>query len=364
MSQFVIVHPDTPDHGGKTSNIVEGARSVRWPVEAGQRGAHLPPRFVPSGTQLADVLPGTEALVFSPWIRGCVTDARFWQLATSLRVISGTFDNRFEGWLDIAEAERRGVSVIDTSRCMTPVVAEFAVALTLNLVRNIPTGLAELRAGRWPSASVAERSAAGSVLPGGLRGRRIGLAGFGVICRSYVELVAPFRCQFSAYDPFVADDILQAAGVTRAASLVELASNSDIFVVGIPPTPATLGIVDATVINALPVGASIVIPTRMAVVDQDALWRRAEAGEIGVATDVFDPEPPPADAPFLNWPNVLATPHMAGQGHVGTMRCHDVAVEEALAVLRNEPTRFGVTTDDARIYRGVETTDTLGRAGR
>ena len=65
-------------------------------------------------------------------------------------------------------------------------------------------------------------------------------------------------------------------------------------------------------------GALFVLVTRMAVVDQEALWRRAEEGEIRAAIDVFRPEPPLADASFRRSPFVQPTPHIAGDADFAT----------------------------------------------
>ena len=116
----------------------------------------------------------------------------------------------------------------------------------------------------------------------------------------------------SVFDPLMDDAAAAADGVTRASSLVELAQGSDILIVAIPPTPSTLEVIDASVIDALPTGSLFVLLSRMAVVEQEPLWRRVRAEELRVGLDVFNPEPPPADAWFRTASNVFPTPHIAG----------------------------------------------------
>jgi phosphoglycerate dehydrogenase-like enzyme len=301
-------------------------------------------------------LPEADAVICAPWgVRLPPFTPERWALARRLRVIAGTFDFRFQPWLEIAEAQRRGVTVIDTSRSMTPTVAEFALAMTLNLLRDIPAAIEQVRRGGWKEGPWDPRG----FVYGDLTGRRVGLAGFGSINRRYAELLVPFRCSIAAYDPHVADEALGAAGVARAASLVELAAESEIFVVGIPPTPATQRVISRAVIDALPAGALFVLVTRMAVVEQEALWRRAEAGEIRAAVDVFAPEPPPGDASFRRSPHVLPTPHIAGDAAYCHERCFRTACEEAVAALRGDPLRYAVTDQDSQVYEGRA----AGRAG-
>lgn len=146
-----------------------------------------------------------DAVVSLPWgYQGIppLTKERL-QRMPKLRVISGTYDNRFEGWLDVAGAQTRGIQVIDTSRSMTPTVAEFALAMIINLLRDIPDEVARVRAGDWFSGWQALEG----FVAGDLSGRRVGLAGFGIINRSLARFLTPFQCQLSTYDPFVDDGI-------------------------------------------------------------------------------------------------------------------------------------------------------------
>ncbi len=186
------------------------------------------------------------------------------------------------------------------------------------------------------------------------------MAGFGSINRRYAELLGPFHCSVAAHDPYVDDSVLNAAGVASVASLTELASTSGIFSIGIPPTPATLGIISAEVINALPRGSLVVLTTRMAVVDQVALWRRAEAGELRVAVDVFEPEPPPPEASFRRSPWIQPTPHIAGDTAFCHRRCFTTAAADALAVLAGRSPRYRATPHDQLQYQGELPTDATG----
>ena len=298
---------------------------------------------------LDPVLPEVDALLVAPWL-GTIPlfDADRWSLAPRLKVIAGTFDNRFGHWIDVGEAHSRGVAVIDTSRSMTPTVAEFALAMILNLIRDIPASIEIVRRGEWPDGHWSDDR----FVHGDLTGRKVGLAGFGSINRRLAELLAPFHGTVTTCDPFVRDSDLNAAGVKRAETLPELAASSEIFVVGIPPTPATLGVIDSEVIDALPVGSLFVLVTRMAVVEQEALWRRAEAGEIRAAIDVFEPEPPPADASFRTSPFVLPTPHIAGNTFACHRRCFTTACTDALAVLAGDRPVYPATVSDSLLYQG------------
>lgn len=297
-------------------------------------------------------LADADAVVFTPWRTsgaerfspGC------WAEASKLRVIAGTFDNRIERMLAVSLRDLlgRGITIIDTSRSMTPSVAEFALAMILNLLRDIPAYVELVRSGGW----LTEPPAESDHVSGDLAGRRVGLAGYGVINRTLTGLLTGFGCDIVTCDPNVSDDVLAADGVRRAASLAELAAAVEIFVVGIPPTPATLKIISAEVIDALRPGSLFVLPTRMAVVDQDALWRRCAAGHLRAAIDVFDPEPPPPDAAFRRNPAVLPTPHLAGNTAAYHRRCFTTACADIAAVLAGRAPLYAMTVKDADLYGG------------
>ena len=268
--------------------------------------------------------------------------ARFPQL----RAIAGTHDFRL-GWIDLAAAAGRAVSVIDTSRTMTPTVAEFGVGITLALLRDIPDAIDAVRRGGWDAG----KEVTGHVFRD-LADCRVGLAGYGSINRHYRRFVRPYGCEVAAFDPLVDAAALAADEVDSAGSLPELAERSDVFVVAIPPTPTTIGAVSREVIASLPAGSLFVLLSRMAVVDQDALWERARAGALRVGVDVFDPEPPAPDAWFRTAPNVLPTPHIAGNTRFAHERCFREACLDVLRVWTGEGPHHAVEVRDKGFYDG------------
>ena len=303
--------------------------------------------------QVLAELPGADAVVLSPWCQfPLAVTPDVLDSARRLKVIAGTFDNRFAGWVNLADLTSRGIALIDTSRDMTPTVAEFAFAMTLNLLRDIPALLELARGGGWNSYAYSCEPREVPFVFGDLHGRRIGLAGFGSINRHYARFAAPFGCRMEAFDPNVSDTTLADHGVTRAGSLVALARGCEIFVVGIPPTPSTLEVISAEVINALPPGSLFVLVTRMAVVHQPSLWDRIRRNELRAAIDVFDPEPPPADAWFRRHPNCLCSPHVAGGVFYCHERCFLTACADALAVVEGRAPVYAATPRDAAIYAG------------
>ncbi|MCK1716616.1 NAD(P)-dependent oxidoreductase [Bradyrhizobium sp. 141] len=305
--------------------------------------------------ELRAKLPTADVLLVRPWMTPSMfMSETLLDLAPRLRAIGGTFDNRFTSFVSIEALQRRNIRLIDTSRSMTPSVAEFALTQTLNLLRDVPAAIALMRAGGWKRTSWDNFG----YVYGDLAGKKVGLAGYGSINRRYHELLKGFGCKTAVYDPMLDKTAAQKLGLTHTASLVELAAASEIFVVGIPPLRSSLRHINKDVFDALPLGAILVLVSRMAVVDENALWEAINTRKLRAAIDVFSAEPVPPDAPYRFHPNVLATPHIAGEAVYCHERCFTDACIDALAVLERGELRFEATPVDASMYIGI---DAMGR---
>ena len=353
MMRFsVLIHEDghiaRDYHIDGLSHLQEKGKVDIFVIKGGQETKALDRFF----SNLKEV----DAAVIGPWYHPPMK-LEHWKQAINLKVFAGTFDNRFADWGDFYTLNELDVKLIDTSRSMTPSVAEFALAMTLNLIRDIPESLYVVREGNWDERFsefdiLGWKRKRSEIIHGDLTGRRIGLAGFGSINRRYTELIAPFKCEVLVYDPFTNDNVFSHYGVKRADSLVELARSSEIFIVGIPPLPTTKEIINRDVIYSLPKGSLFVLVTRMAVVEQKPLWERIKINEIAAAIDVFEPEPPPADAWFRKHPNVQATPHIAGGTEFCHSRCFAEACKDAISILNGEKPKFEATKRDYLLYEG------------
>lgn len=251
-----------------------------------------------------------------------------------LRYIGSTSHYRQAEFVDMAAARARGIAFSETAPVMSPWVAEYELLLTLAAVRYLPEEHNLVGAGGW--ATFFDLPPTGDTL----RGRRVGLASFGEIHRHFAHFLAPFEADWEAFDPYVSAEVITAAGGRKADDLVAMARRSEIFCVATPPTPQTVGSINREVIAALPQGAVFVLVSRMAVVEQAPLIERLRAGEIRAAVDVYEPEPPEPDHPLRTLPNVIHTPHRAGNtpgAHNGvfTAQC-----EEARRHFVGEPLRY------------------------
>lgn len=231
-------------------------------------------------------------------------------------------------WIDVPEAGRRGVMVVNMPSANVEDVATHAFALLLACARRLLELDRVVRSGgfEWPRNKPLHR----------LRGRRLGLLAFGAIPRVVAALANPFGLDVAAHDPFVEPRFMQTRGV-EPVGLDELFVSSDILSVHVPSTPATVGIVDARRLALLPDGAIVLVTSRGDVYDPDALAAAVASGRLAAAgLDVFPDEPLSAGHPFARLENVVLTPHIAGYSEESIRDLHETAVAIIGALARGE----------------------------
>ena len=132
-------------------------------------------------------------------------------------------------------------------------------------------------------------------------------------------------------------------------ALTDIVAEADVVVLTLPATPRTRGIIDASVLAAMPPGSLIVNVGRGALIDQDALIEALADGRIGAAVlDVTTPEPLPDDSPLWTLPGCLVTPHISALGDIEAL-WHTTALlfaENLRRYVAGEPL-FNVTSPGA-----------------
>jgi phosphoglycerate dehydrogenase-like enzyme len=149
------------------------------------------------------------------------------------------------------------------------------------------------------------------------RDQTLGIVGFGRIGRQVAHLANAFEAKVVYSDVAPASD--GCAAGARHVSFDQLIAESDVVSVHTPLTPETRGLFGAREFARMKPGALFINTARGETYSMDALDQSLRSGHLGGAgLDVFDPEPPPADHPLLQLPNVICTPHMA----TGTVEAH------------------------------------------
>lgn len=149
---------------------------------------------------------------------------------------------------------------------------------------------------------------------GEVRGKTLGLVGYGRIGRAIAALARPFGMRILAFDPSLPPD---QGGVTRAETLPDLLTEADYLTIACPLSDATRGMIGAVELDQMKRSAVLINISRAEVVDEEALFRVLEAGRLrGASLDVWYRYPTsasddvtPSDFPFHALPNTICTPH-------------------------------------------------------
>jgi D-3-phosphoglycerate dehydrogenase / 2-oxoglutarate reductase len=201
--------------------------------------------------------------------------------------------------INLDEARRRRVVVANVPDYCTDEVADHTLALLLGLARQIVPGHELVRSGGWGVHEL------GRVRR--IRGRTLGLVGYGRTGRAVGERARSFGLRVIAYDPQVS---WGGEAVTMLASLPDLLRQADFVSLHAPLQKETAQLINDRTLAAMKPDSILINTSRGGLVDINALLRALDRGPLaGAGLDVF-PEEPPA-AVLLNRPNLLLSPHSA-----------------------------------------------------
>ncbi len=201
--------------------------------------------------------------------------------------------------IDTNACKEKGVGISNTGGYCDDAVAELAIGLTLDCLRNISAGDAAVKAGSGKQGLQGHE----------LAGRTAGIIGTGAIGLRTAEIFKAFGCKLIGYSRSERDEA-KALGI-KYLPLLDLMAKADIISVHTPLTPETKGLIGKKEIAAMKQGAILINTARGPVVDTEALAEALKAGKICCGTDVFEKDPPlAADHPLMNVPNLICTPHV------------------------------------------------------
>ncbi|HEX5823577.1 MAG TPA: NAD(P)-dependent oxidoreductase [Candidatus Limnocylindrales bacterium] len=188
-----------------------------------------------------------------------------------------------------------------------------------------------MQRGLVQSRDAQARHAWDAIEPPELSGRRVVILGLGSIGSAIADRLRPFGVEVIGVGRTARD------GVRGLAELDDVLRGAAILVDILPLTSETRGLLDARRLGLLPDGALVVNAGRGRTIDTDALVEELRAGRIRAALDVTDPEPLPPEHPLWGLPNVLITPHMAGDSPASTIRAFALAGDQVRRFAAGEP---------------------------
>jgi D-3-phosphoglycerate dehydrogenase len=252
-----------------------------------------------SPEELKSVVSGAHALIIRSASK---VNEEILRGAESLKVIgrAGTgVDN-----IDLVEATRRGILVMNAPDANSISVADHTVAMLLALCRHLPFAHNDMKLGRWEKKKYEGVE---------LEDKVVGILGLGRIGKQVVRRLHAFDTRILVYDPYVSEKMARDLDV-ELMSLEELLKTADFLSLHMPLTPETSGFLNAERFRLMKTGMQIINCARGELIDEDALYEALEAGVVaGAALDVFSEEPPKSERVLrlIHHPRVILTPHLA-----------------------------------------------------
>ncbi len=255
-----------------------------------------------SREQLTDLMKRVAVLV--PTVTDRIDKAMLSAAGPQLKLIAnyGTgVDN-----IDLETARNRGIIVTNTPGILTEDTADMTMALILSVPRRLAEGAKYLEDGNewagWsPTWMLGQR----------ILGKKLGIIGMGRIGRAVARRAKAFGLGINYHNRRrVPSAVEEELGATYWESLDQMLANMDIVSINCPHTPATFHLLSARRLKLLKPTAYVVNTARGEIIDENALARMIEAGEIaGAGLDVFEHEPA-INPKLLKNKRVVALPHL------------------------------------------------------
>lgn len=232
--------------------------------------------------------------------------------------------------VDVEAAKKQGVPVCNIPTYGTTAVAQYTMALLLELCHHVGDHSRSVKNGDWSRCPdfcywhtpLVE-----------LCGKTFGVIGYGRIGKATARLAAAFGMEVLAYDAFAQGD-----GIARMVTLDELYAESDVISLHCPLFPATQGMINVESISKMKDGVMLLNTSRGPLIVEEELAAALAIGKVAAAAlDVLSVEPAQPDNPLLKLENCLITPHIAWAPKESRQRLMDIAVENVRAFLAGTP---------------------------
>ena len=222
--------------------------------------------------------------------------------------------------IDVAAARGRGIVVTNTPDVLTSATADFTWALILAATRRLGEGERLVRRGDWNGWAFDQ------LLGMELRGRQLGIIGYGRIGRAVAERAAVFGMR-----------VVHSGRDAEAIAIDRLLSTSDIVSLHVPLRDDTRHLIDQAALARMKRSAYLVNTSRGPVVDEAALvWALKNRIISGAALDVYEREPE-IQKELLSFENVVLAPHLGSATTETRTAMADLAARNAIAVLAGDP---------------------------
>ena len=270
------------------------------------------------GMPAADILEGIDAVI----TRGIgQVNRALYDACPNMKVAARCgvgLDN-----VDVAEASKRGIKVINAPGSNASTVAEHTISLMLTIQRNLFEALSAVKNGHWASRSTFKSDE--------LNGKTLGIIGLGNIGLKVANIAAAFGMKVIYWSPSKKEVpylLVDKETLFRSADIISL---------HLPLNEETKDIVDEEVFNKMNQGAILINTARGALVNRDALLSALDTGKIaGYGADVPFSPPPTADDALISHPKSFITAHVSSLTATTYKNMCLSTVKNVLAVLHGQ----------------------------
>src|SRR4029077_2576227 len=234
--------------------------------------------------------------------------------------------------VDIPALTARGIPLMVVGTANSVTVAEHAIFMMYGLAKKVFFHDTAVRQNRWQDRW--------KDVPVDLAEKTILIVGFWRSGPRSAKRCLAMDMTVLIYDPYVPAATIKAAGCEPGGDLDTAVARADGGCIHCPKTPETVGMFNAARFARMKPSAYIINTARGGIIDEKALHATLTAGKLaGAGTDVFDPEPTPADNPLLKLPNTIVSAHMAGVSVESMDRMAVATVKNILSVLDGTPNK-------------------------
>lgn len=234
--------------------------------------------------------------------------------------------------IDKAKLLNLGIKVANNGGANAVCVAEHAIGLLIMVMHKLDRQVESARAGHW----MADVTGAPNEFQT-LVGKRVGIVGLGRIGSRVAKRLRFWECEVVYHDVMDYDADYEAEAGVKRVSFDELLTTSDIVSLHVPLDRVTRAMMSTNEFRQMKPTAILLNTCRGPVVDESALIRAIETGEIhGAGLDVTEVEPVDPASPLLTLPNVVLTPHLGARAIESQINATRNAVDNACRVARGE----------------------------
>lgn len=222
--------------------------------------------------------------------------------------------------IDVTAAKEAGIPVTNCPGVNNVTVAEHVFALLLSYSKNIIAEHNYIQAQNWKRLIGTE-----------LFAKTIGIVGLGNIGKEVAKRAIAFGLKVIVYDKFIDQTFAASHPIQVASQVDELLRASDIITLHVSLNPGTRDLVNPENIGLCKPGVIVINTARAGLISNDLIIQAIESKQFGAyLTDVLEEEPMVKDHQFLQYDNIIITPHIGSRTYESVVRQGTMAVENLL----------------------------------